>query len=243
MTNPGAVRQQKIDAFAAAVAPSLTAVGAVYQHGPMGGHEWRWSNELGVWALHVGGMIDAGPRLTGPGIDNRWRLLENTLGHADLVLIMLQLAGGIPGPDRPVAQIAGSDLWSADDGVPVVDAGPRFGRDRRDGLALLDRRYVPVSVKVVETGELTTEIPYGAAFTVTDDDGPGIYYLDGYVNGAWVHYTLSLVPGFPLMVAPDLQPDAAWGFLTTDGRPVPYMAPDGSIATPTVPRRGQAHPE
>lgn len=116
MTDPDTVRQQKIDAFAAAVAPSLDNAGAVHQHGPMGGHEWRWSNELGVWALNAGGMIDAGPRVTGPGIDNRWHLLEHTLRHADLVLLMLQLAGGIPGPDRPVAQIAGSDLWPAEDG-------------------------------------------------------------------------------------------------------------------------------
>jgi hypothetical protein len=245
VTSPDTVRQQKINAFAAAVRPSLADVGAVYQHGPAGGHEWRWSNGLGVWALHAGGILDAGPRLTGPGIDNRWRLLENTLQHADLVLLMLQLAGGIPGPDRPVAQIAGSDLWPADDGVPVTGSGLGAergrtyaflngqtlapGRTRREGLTLYDRHFDPVSVLDIEAGGLTAQIPFDTPFAVTEADGPGTYYLDGYVKGAWVHYTLSLVPGYPMTVVSDLPPDTSGqGFVRSIGS----VLEGGTVAPP-----------
>lgn len=84
-----------VDEFAHAVASRLTTAGATYQHGPMGGHEWRWSTAAGVWALTVGGAIDAGPLVIGPA-GNRWHLAEYTLQHADLVVLMLQLAGALP---------------------------------------------------------------------------------------------------------------------------------------------------
>lgn len=96
-----------VGAFVLAVHPVLAPLGN-YQHGPMGGHEYRWSNELGVWAVHVGGAVDVGPLIIGPG-GNHWLTTAYTLRCADLVLLMLELAGAIPMAEkRPALPVAGT---------------------------------------------------------------------------------------------------------------------------------------
>lgn len=115
-----------VDVFAHAVAPNLNAAGAQYQHGPMGGHEWRWHTDTGVWVLNVGGAIDAGPLVMGP-YGNRWHMAEYTLRHAHLVILMLQLAGALVGPeDRqlPPAPAAGRAIAPRPPVVPVISAVP-----------------------------------------------------------------------------------------------------------------------
>ncbi len=95
MTTPNPEWNTAVDAFADKLAPALTPLGN-YDHGPAKGHGWHWSTGAGIWSVHVGGVIDAGPVITGPGM--HWLLTEYTLRNADLVLLMLQLAGAITAP-------------------------------------------------------------------------------------------------------------------------------------------------
>lgn len=218
MTTPAPRRAftpaEQLDAFVQAVKPALDPV-ATYHHGPMGGHEWRWSTPAGAWALHVGGAIDAGPLVIGPG-GNHWHTTEYALQHADLVLLMLQLAGALEGPDRPVVdvrpvvgqirgqrwqappsgvgpgiEIAGSDLPARGAAADPLQPGTK-------PLQLHDHGYRPVSVRLVDTGDEVDVVPVGVAFALPDTAPPGVYHLAGHVEGKWVQYALSMMPGAPL---------------------------------------------
>lgn len=110
--DPGQSLQDACDAFAKAISQALAGV-AEAQHGPMGGWSWHWSTSpQHAWVITAGGIIDAGPAVSGPGVDIR--LPAYTLRHADLILLVLQLAGALATPvplerrpptqpDQPVA--------------------------------------------------------------------------------------------------------------------------------------------
>lgn len=139
MTTPAPHRAltppEQLDEFVRAVKPALDPI-ATYDHGPMGGHAWRWSTPAGVWALHVGGAIDAGPIITGPA--GQWHTSEYTMRHADLVLLMLQLAGALEGrPQQPTAKWAANLALPADRVISRQEAAERMGIN----LAALDAQH------------------------------------------------------------------------------------------------------
>ena len=62
-------------------------------HDPTSGYQWTWT-QRGVWTLAVGGILTTEPVVRGPG--GRWRLASTAIGQADLVVLMLHLAGALP---------------------------------------------------------------------------------------------------------------------------------------------------
>lgn len=235
---------EALDQFVHAIGRVLEPLGC-YQHGPAGGHEWRWSTPDGMWAVHVGGIIDAGPLIVGPG-DNRWHTTEYTLQHADLVILMLRLAGALPpaasapqGLDtrQAVARVGGERWLSPPGGIgPGI---PLDGPDRpaapeiTNGLEMLDASHQPVTVRVIETGEVTHDVPLDSPFTPAEAEGVTTYHLNGYLNGDWLRCALVMAPNVPVMVC------SKTGVVQSgDGRPLPYW--DTAIAGSDVPPRGVA---
>lgn len=79
-------------------------------HDPTTGYRWTWANR-GVWTLQVGGILTTEPVLHGPA--GTWRLETPAIGEADLVLLMLRLAGGLPDGVSPRRVSAGGVYGSA----------------------------------------------------------------------------------------------------------------------------------
>ena len=131
--------QQKIDAFALRMAAVLEGT-ATHQHGVTSGHEWSWSTPAGAWAVQVGGMLDPAPIVTGPD-GNRWHTSAVALSQVDLVLLMLELAGAIPGRPAARGQVYGA---AATPGL----ASPRHGGT---GGSTIVRRLGPGGVVPAET--------------------------------------------------------------------------------------------
>lgn len=170
--------QSVVDRFAGAVQPVLTAAGVRYDRGPMGGHEWRWSNPAGAWALTLGGAIDAGPLVMGPG-GNRWHLAEYTLHHADLVVLMLRLAGALPAPpERPVpdTRMVASGPSARLAGTPADQAVLTAGSDiPARGGGIQERRppLQPADVPLKKWCEIHQE------WHMAPDQGDPVVDLDG----------------------------------------------------------------
>ena len=105
--------QLLIDAFADRMGAVLPD--AAYHRGVAGGHEWAWATPSGRWSVQLGGLIHPGPVLAGPD-GCIWRTSAYSLRHADLFIAMLQLAGAIPGMDRPGGEGSNRGLLSAPGG-------------------------------------------------------------------------------------------------------------------------------
>lgn len=104
---------RELAAFVGAITRALGAH-VNYDFEPASGHQWTWVHQ-GLWTLSVGGLLTVEPHLQGP--PGRWRMSATSIGQADLVVLMLQLAGGLPGN-------TGRRTPPADAGTAVADIPP-----------------------------------------------------------------------------------------------------------------------
>jgi hypothetical protein len=144
-TDPARTRLELAHEFARHIHPALEQVGANYTSGPINGHEWRWSTPAGAWGVTVGGALDSGPLLIGPA-ENRWLMVEPALHHADLFILMLQLAGALPGrgPAAGLSARTTRPPWQSDSAAAAPAGAEIAGSDlpHRDGSGT-DRRPSP----------------------------------------------------------------------------------------------------